>query len=39
MEKEKKISFCLNKTKYIILKIEREEEINETIKVGKVQNR
>ena len=39
MEKEKKISFGLRKTKYTIIKTERkeEEEINETVKVGKIQ--
>ena len=37
MEKEKKISFGLKKTKYMIVKTGREEEINETIKAGKIQ--
>ena len=38
MEKEKKISFGLQETKYMILKIgrEQEEEINETIKAGRI---
>ena len=35
MEKEKKISFGLKKTKYMIVKTGREEEeINETVKTG-----
>ena len=37
MEKEKKISFGLKKTKYIMVKTGREEEINETVKVGRIQ--
>ena len=39
MEKEKKISFGLQKTKYMILKIgrEQEEKINETVKAGRIQ--
>ena len=32
MEREKKISFGLKKTKYMIVKTGREEEINETVK-------
>ena len=37
MEKEKKISFGLKKTKYMIVKTEREEDINETVKAGRIQ--
>ena len=38
MEKEKKISFGLKKTKYMIVKTGREEEeINETVKAGRIQ--
>ena len=38
MEKEKKISFGLKKTNYIIVKTGREEEeINETVKAGRIQ--
>ena len=38
MEKEKKISFGLKKTKYMIIKTGREEEeINETVKAGRIQ--
>ena len=39
MEKEKKISFGLKKTKYMIVRTgrEEEEEINETVKSGKIQ--
>ena len=38
MEKEKKISFGLKKTKYMIVKTERkEEEINEKVKAGIIQ--
>ena len=39
MEKEKKISFGLKKTKYMIVKTgrEEEEEINETVKAGRIQ--
>ena len=39
MEKEKKISFGLKKTKYMIVKIgrEEEEEINETVKAERIQ--
>ena len=39
MEKEKKISFGLKKTKYMIVKTgrEKEEEINETVKAGRMQ--
>ena len=37
MEKENKISFGLKKTKYMIVKTRREEEINETVKAGKIQ--
>ena len=38
MEKEKKISFDLKKTKYTIVKTGREEqEINETVKAGRIQ--
>ena len=37
MEKEKKISFSLKKTKYMIVKTGREEEINETVKAGRIQ--
>ena len=37
MEKEKEISFGLKKTKYIMVKTGREEEINETVKVGRIQ--
>ena len=38
MEREKKISFGLKKTKYMIVKTGREEEeINETVKAGKIQ--
>ena len=36
MEKEKKISFGLKKTKYMIVKTGREE-INETVKAGRIQ--
>ena len=38
MEKEKKISFGLKKTKYMIVKTgrEEEEEINETVKAGRI---
>ena len=39
MEKEKKISFGLKKTKYMIVKTGREEEINETVKAGRIENR
>ena len=40
MEKEKKISFGLKKTKHMIVKTGREkeeEEINETVKTGRIQ--
>ena len=39
MEKEKKISFGLKKTKYMIVKTgrEEEEEINEIVKAGRIQ--
>ena len=38
MEKENKISFGLKKTKYMIVKTEREEEeINEAVKAGRIQ--
>ena len=38
MEKEKKISFGLKKTKYMIVKTGREEEeVNETVKAGRTQ--
>ena len=37
MEKEKEISFGLKKTKYIMVKTGREEEINKTVKVGRIQ--
>ena len=38
MGKEKKISFGLKKTKYMIVKTGREEEkINETVKAGRIQ--
>ena len=37
MEKENKISFDLKKTKYIIVKTGREEEIHETVKAGRIQ--
>ena len=38
MEKEKKISFGLKKTKYMIVKTGREEEeVNETVKAGRIQ--
>ena len=38
MEKERKISFGLKKTKYMIVKTGREEEeINETMKAGRIQ--
>ena len=37
MEKEKKIRFGLKKTKYIIVKTGREEEINETVRTGRIQ--
>ena len=38
MEKEKKISFDLKKTKYMTVKTGREEEeINETVKAGRIQ--
>ena len=38
MEREKKISFGLKKTKYMIVKTGREEEeINETVKAGRIQ--
>ena len=39
MEKEKKISFGLKKTKYMIVKTgrEEEEEINEAVKAGRIQ--
>ena len=39
MEREKKISFGLKKTKYMIVKTgrEEEEEINETVKAGRIQ--
>ena len=38
MKKEKKISFGLKKTKYMIVKTGRqEEEINETVKAGRIQ--
>ena len=37
MEKEKKISFSLKKTKYMMVKTGREEEeINETVEVGRI---
>ena len=38
MEKEKKISFGLKKTKYMIVKTgtEKEKEINETVKAGRI---
>ena len=34
MKKEKKISFVLKKTKYMIVKTGREEEIKKTVKAG-----
>ena len=34
MKKEKKISFVLKKTKYMIVKTRREEEIKKTVKAG-----
>ena len=38
MEQEKKISFGLKKAKYMIVKTTREEEeINETVKSGRIQ--
>ena len=37
MEKKKKISFGLEKTKYMIVKTGREEDINETVKAGRIQ--
>ena len=37
MQKEKKISFGLKKRKYMIVKTGREEEINETVKAGRIQ--
>ena len=37
MEKEKKIRFGLKKTKYMIVKTGREEEINETVRAGRIQ--
>ena len=37
MEKENKISFDLKKTKYMIVKTGREEEIHETVKAGRIQ--
>ena len=38
MEKEKKIRFGLEKTKYMIVKTGREEEeINETVKAKRIQ--
>ena len=39
MGKEKNISFGLKKTKYMIVKTgrEKEEEINETVKAGRIQ--
>ena len=39
MDKEKKISFGSKKTKYMIVKTgrEKEEEINETVKAGRIQ--
>ena len=37
MEKENKISFDLKKTKYMIVKTGREEEVNETVKAGRIQ--
>ena len=39
MKREKKISFGLKKTKYMIVKTggEEEEEINETVKAGRIQ--
>ena len=37
MEKEKKISFGLQKTKYMIVKTRQEEEINETVRSGRIQ--
>ena len=39
MEREKKISFGLKKTKYMIVKTGREEdeEINETVNAGRIQ--
>ena len=37
MEKENKISFGLKKTKYMIFKTGRKEEINETVKTGRIQ--
>ena len=36
-EKEKKISFCLKKTKYMMVKTGREEEVNETVKAERKQ--
>ena len=39
MEKEKKISFGLKKKKYMIVKTGREEEINETVKAGRIQRK
>ena len=39
MEKEKKISFGLKKMKYMIVKTGRDEEINETVKIGRIENR
>ena len=36
MEKEKKIIFGLKKTKYMVAKTRREEEINETVKAGRI---
>ena len=39
MEKEKKVSLGLKKAKYMIVKTGRkkEEEINETVKAGRIQ--
>ena len=37
MEKEKNISFGLKKTKYMIVKTGREEEVNETVRAGRIQ--
>ena len=37
IEKEKKISFGLEKAKYMIVRTGREEEINETVKAGRIQ--
>ena len=39
MEKEKKISFGLKKTKHMTVKTgpEQEEEINKTVKAGRIQ--